>query len=45
MRIFDEEPKNWVDLQNRVAYILSSCDYILETPKKFKCYCRGGLSE
>ena len=36
MRVFDEEPKDWLDLQNKVAYILSSCDYIVETPKKIK---------
>lgn len=36
MEIFCEEPKDWVNLQNKVAYILSSCGYDVETPKKVK---------
>ena len=33
MEIFSDEPKNWQDLQNKVAYILQSCGYQVETPK------------
>lgn len=36
MKIFYEEPKDWVNLQNKVAYILSSCGYVVETPKKIQ---------
>lgn len=36
MKIFNEEPKDWVDLQDKAAYIFSSCGYIVETPKKLK---------
>ena len=36
MNIFSENPKDWLDLQNKVAYILSSCGYIVEIPKKIR---------
>lgn len=36
MKIFDEKPSNWKDLQNKVAYILSSSGYEVETPKKMQ---------
>ncbi len=36
MHIFDERPSDWKDLQNKVAYVLSSCGYKTETPKKIQ---------
>lgn len=36
MDIFNDEPKDWVELQDKVAYILGSCGYIVETPKKIQ---------
>ena len=36
MRIFEKQPDNWVDLQNKVAHILSVCGYEVETPKTIK---------
>lgn len=36
MNIFSENPKDWLDLQNKVAYILNSCGYTVETPKKIR---------
>ncbi len=36
MEIFNEEPIDWIDLQNKVAYIFSKCRYIVETPKKLQ---------
>lgn len=33
MKIFSDDPKDWIDLQNRVAYVLSQCGYIVETPR------------
>lgn len=36
MRIFDEEPKDWVDLQNKVAYVLRMSGFNVETPKKLQ---------
>jgi len=33
MNIFEEEPKNWLDLQDKVAYVLEHCGYSVETPK------------
>lgn len=34
MNIFSVKPENWVDLQDKVAYVLKSCDYSVETPRK-----------
>ena len=34
MEIFYNKPENWIDLQNKVAYILNVCGYEVETPKK-----------
>lgn len=36
MDIFFEEPKDWTDLQDKVAYILKSCGYFVESPKKIQ---------
>lgn len=36
MNIFNENPKNWLDLQNKVAYVLNSCGYTVETPNKIR---------
>ena len=36
MEIFDKEPKDWIDLQNKVAYVLKKCGYRVETPKKIE---------
>ena len=36
MEIFDKEPKDWIDLQDKVAYILAKCGYRVETPKKIE---------
>ncbi len=36
MQIFDEEPMNWKDLQDKVAYVLKSCGFNVETPKKIQ---------
>lgn len=33
MNIFEEAPKNWLDLQDKVAYILEHCGYSVEMPK------------
>ena len=32
-----EDPVSWVDLQNKVARILQSCGYTVETPKTIEC--------
>lgn len=36
MKIFDNEPSDWIDLQNKVAYIFKSCGYDVKTPMKIK---------
>ena len=36
MQIFDKQPNDWKDLQNKVAHVLQVCGYKVETPKKFK---------
>lgn len=34
MDIFNAKPENWVDLQDKVAYVLKSCGFSVETPRK-----------
>lgn len=36
MEIFDKEPKDWKDLQDKVAFILEKCGYRVQTPKKIE---------
>ena len=36
MEILADFPENWIDLQNKVADVLSGCGYIVETPKIVK---------
>lgn len=36
MQIFNEEPRDWKDLQDKVAYVLGSCGFNVETPKKIQ---------
>ena len=33
MEIFEENPKDWKDLQDKVAYVLQNCGYIVVSPK------------
>ena len=42
MNIFSDKPENWVDLQDKVAYILRICEYNVETPKKIMAV-RGNI--
>lgn len=36
MNIFCNTPSDWLDLQNKVAYVFCSCGYVVETPKKVR---------
>ena len=36
MKIFAKEPSDWIDLQNKVAYIFESCGYTAKSPMKIK---------
>lgn len=36
MQIFDKQPNDWKDLQNKVAHVLQVCGYKVETPKKIQ---------
>ena len=36
MQIFDEEPTDWKDLQDKVACVLELCGFNVETPKKIQ---------